>query len=295
MIVACVPARNEERTIAGVIVKARCHVDRVVVCDDGSSDLTSQIAEALGAEVIRNVSAGGYGAALGLLFKRAAELDADIMVTLDGDGQHDADQIPKLVKPVLDGEADVVIGSRFLTKKRDSSVRTYRKTGIKAITGLTDAVSGLRTTDAQSGFRAYGREAVRRIAPVELGMGASVEILMKVAEQKLRITEVPVTIRYDGLESSTHNPIYHGLDVIASILKFVSLRHPLMFYGTLGLATILFGLAYGYFAIQSYSAQTKPITNIALLSMAIVSTGVLLVFMAVILFTLTNLIKEHRH
>lgn len=285
------PARNEEKTIAGVLIKARLHSDRLVVCDDGSTDMTPRIAEALGAEVIRNRSAGGYGAALRILFKRAAELNPDVMVTLDADGQHDADEIPKLVKPVLDAEADIVIGSRFLSE-RDESLRGYRKAGIKTITSLTQATSGLQLTDAQSGFRAYGRQALSRVIPVELGMGASAEILMKAAAEKLRVKEAPVTISYKGADTSSQNPVSHGLDVVSSILKFASLRHPLLFYGTLGLATMLFGLGYGYFTIQSYAAEGKPITNVALLSMAIVSSGLLLAFMAVILFTLTSLIKE---
>ena len=291
MIVVCIPARNEERTIAGVLIKARQHADKLVVCDDGSSDMTPQIAEALGAEVIRNPSASGYGAALRILFKRAAELNPDIMVTMDADGQHDANEIPKLVKPVLDAEADVVIGSRFLSE-RDRSLRAYRRAGIKAITSLAQATSGLELTDAQSGFRAYNKQALAKVVPVELRMGASAEILMRAAGEKLRVKEVPVRITYEGVDRSSHNSVMQGLDVVSSVLKFVSLRHPLLFYGTLGLATIILGLGYGYFTIESYASQAKPITNVALLSMAIVSSGLLLAFMAVILFTLTSLVKE---
>jgi glycosyltransferase involved in cell wall biosynthesis len=294
LIVVCVPARDEEKTIAGVLIKARRHSDRLVVCDDGSSDMTPQIAEALGAEVIRNPSAGGYGAALRILFKRAAELNPDVMVTLDADGQHDADEIPKLVRPVLDAEADIVVGSRLLSE-RDDSLRAYRRAGIKAITSLTQATSGLELTDAQSGFRAYGRQALTKVVPVELGMGASAEILMRAAREKLRVKEVPVRITYRGVDTSSQNPVFHGLDVVSSILKSVSLRHPLLFYGTSGLATMILGLWYGYFTIASYAAQGKPITNVALLSMAIVSSGLLLAFMGVILFTLTSLVKESGH
>jgi glycosyltransferase involved in cell wall biosynthesis len=255
--------------------------------------MTGQIAESLGAEVVRNTSAGGYGAAMALLFKQAAKIKPDVMVTLDADGQHDPEDIPRLVKPIANHRADVVIGSRFLREKR-GGVRAYRKMGIKGITRLTGAMSGIQLTDAQSGFRAYSLLAIQKIAPVELGMGASSEILMRAAEQNLRVREVPVGVEYKDLRTSANNPIYHGLDVIFSILKYVSLRHPLLSFGTLGLATILIGLGYGYYTIQTYSAQVRPITNIALLSMAIVSSGLLLLFMGVILFTLTNLIKESR-
>lgn len=291
MILVCIPARNEERTIASVIINAKHHADKVVVCDDGSSDMTGEIAKALGAEVIRNPSARGYGAALALLFERAAQIGPEVMVTLDADGQHNPSDIPRLAKPILDQQADVVIGSRFLSQNR--AARAYRKIGIKAITRITANLSGLQLTDAQSGFRAYSRAAILRAAPVEVGMAASTEILMRASEENLRVLEVPTHVRYKGLQTSTHNPLYHGLDVVVGTLKFVSLRHPLLSYGLAGLAVMISGLAYGYYTIQVYSAQQRPITNIALLSMAIVTSGLLLSFMAIILFTLTNLIKEY--
>ncbi|MEM2613688.1 MAG: glycosyltransferase family 2 protein, partial [Nitrososphaerota archaeon] len=112
-VIACIPAYNEEKTIAKVILKTKKYVDKVIVCDDGSIDMTAEIAEALGAEVIRHERNMGYGAAISSLFKKAVEEGADIMVTLDGDGQHDPDEIPKLIKPIVEDEADVVIGSRF--------------------------------------------------------------------------------------------------------------------------------------------------------------------------------------
>jgi len=124
-IVACIPAYNEGLTIAKVILKARKHVDKVIVCDDGSTDMTAEIAEALGAEVIRHKRNMGYGAAIGSLFRRAREIGADVMVTLDADGQHDPDYIPRLIKPIIKGEADIVIGSRFLGG--DVEVPTYRR------------------------------------------------------------------------------------------------------------------------------------------------------------------------
>lgn len=291
MILVCIPARDEERTIANVIIKSKRHADKVVVCDDGSSDMTGEIAKELGAEVIRNPSAGGYGAALALLFERAAQIGPDAMVTLDADGQHNPDDIPALTKPILEKQADIVIGSRFLSG--NGAARAYRKIGIKAITRMTVKMSGLQLTDAQSGFRAYSRAAILRAAPVELGMAASTEILLRANEEKLRVLEVPTHVKYKDLQTSAHNPLYHALDVVIGTLKFVSLRHPLLFYGAAGLVVVVSGLLYGYFTIQEYAALGKPITNIALLSMAVITSGILLLFMAIILFTLTNLIKEY--
>ncbi len=294
MIVVCIPARNEEKTIASVLIKAKPHADKIIVCDDGSSDMTPKIAQALGAEVITTKSSPGYGSALESLFSRALQLAPDVMVTLDADGQHDPDEIPTLVKPIVENKCDIVVGSRFKKGRSKSATPAYRRAGILTITKLTETASGLKLTDAQSGFRAYGRTALRTIAPVELGMGASVELLMRAGETKLRVTEVPASIKHGNLDTSTHNPVYHGMDVVSSIFKFVAMRHPLIFFGIPGAITIVFGLGFGYFTIQDYALQAKPITNIALLSMAIVSSGLLLVFMGLILFTLSSLIKEIR-
>jgi glycosyltransferase involved in cell wall biosynthesis len=291
LILVVIPARDEESTIASVVIKSRRHADKVIVCDDGSKDMTGEIANALGAEVIRNQSAGGYGAALALLFKRAAQIRPDVMVTLDADGQHNPDDIPTLTKPILVREADIVIGSRFIS--RNQSVRTYRRIGIGLITRLIAKATGRNLTDAQSGFRAYSQAALLQIAPAEAGMAASTEILLRASEGKLRVVEVPIDVSYKGLQTSTHNPIYHGIDVVLGTLKFMSLRHPLLSYGTAGLAVMILGLAYGYYTISVYSAQARPITNVALLSMAIVTSGLLLLFMAIILFTLTSVIKAN--
>ena len=111
--IACIPAFNEEGRIASVIVRARRRVDAVVVCDDGSGDLTGEIAEGLGAVVVRHGRNLGKGAALRSAFLRARELGADVVVMLDADGQHDPEEIPGLVEPILKGAADMVVGSRY--------------------------------------------------------------------------------------------------------------------------------------------------------------------------------------
>ena len=113
LVVVGIPAYNEEKTIARVVLEAQKYADVVVVCDDGSADLTKQIAERLGADVVRHEQNSGYGAAIQTLFKRAKELRADVLVTLDGDGQHDPEEIPQLITPILTGNAEVVLGSRF--------------------------------------------------------------------------------------------------------------------------------------------------------------------------------------
>jgi len=182
-VVAAIPAYDEEKTIARVVLEAQRFVDKVVVCDDGSRDMTAEIAERLGADVVRHERNFGYGAALQSLFKRARELGADVMVTLDGDGQHDSSEIPLLAELVLEGKADVVIGSRFLGD-------------LKKMTKLSGATSNYGVSDAESGFRAYGRKALEGLSLFEDGMGVSVEVLMEAKKRGLTVVEVPVPRNY---------------------------------------------------------------------------------------------------
>lgn len=113
LIVVGIPAYNEEKTIAKVVVQAKRCADQVVVCDDGSTDMTGEIAEGLGAKVIRHSKNLGYGVAIQSLFGKARELGADVMVTLDGDGQHDPSDIPVLIEPVLEGRRMLLLVRAF--------------------------------------------------------------------------------------------------------------------------------------------------------------------------------------
>lgn len=290
-VVVCIPAFNEERTIARVILKAQKYAERVLVCDDGSTDFTGEIAERLGAEVIRHERNAGYGAALSSLFKRANEIGPDVMVTLDGDNQHDPEEIPKLIEPILKGEADVVIGSRFLRGKAEEMPRS-RKMGIELITKLAKQASYQDITDAQSGFRAYNKKAVQLLIPTEYGMGASTEILLKAKEEGLKIKEIPVKVSYDVEKSSTHNPIYHGLDVVLSTVKQLSIRHPLLFYGVPGTIALLVALAFWVWTFHVFAATRQILTNVALVAVGATIVGLMLLTTAVILWVLVSVVKE---
>jgi glycosyltransferase involved in cell wall biosynthesis len=232
-VVVGIQAFNEERTIAKVVLELQRFADKVVVCDDGSSDMTAEIAERLGADVARHERNLGYGAAIQSLFKHTKELDADVFVTLDADGQHDPSEIPLLVEPVLNGKADVVIGSRFLGDwGKRNSVPRHRRVGIKVITKLTGAASNHRLSDAQSGFRVYGRKALESLSLNENGMGLSVEILMEAKKHGLNVVEVPTGCKYHGLDrTSTHGPLRHGTSVVMSLVRLVVEKRPLVFFG----------------------------------------------------------------
>ena len=291
-IIAGIPAYNEERNIARVIIETAKYVDKVIVCDDGSSDLTGEIAEKLGAIVIRHERNLGYGAAISSIFKKAKELNPDIMVTLDADLQHNPSEIPKIIKPIVDGEADIVIGSRFLRREDKEKVPRYRRIGIKIITKLSKTVTYKDITDAQSGYRAYNRKAIKLITPVEQDMGVSTEILVKAKENKLRIKEIPITISY--YEKSRKNPFIHGLDVILSTIKHLSIRHPLMFYGIPGFLALLISVVFWIWTLQIFAATRQVITNITLIAIGATIVGLMLLTTAIILWVLVSLIREVR-
>jgi len=160
-IVIGLPAYNEEKNIAKIILELKKVVDDVIVCDDGSNDLTGPISEKMGAIVIQHKKNQGYGAAIVSIFSKAREMNVDILVTFDADGQHRIEDIKNVINPIKDNLVDIVIGSRFLDD--DSTVPKYRKIGIKTITSISNTVSDLKLTDSQSGFRAYNKKVVHPI------------------------------------------------------------------------------------------------------------------------------------
>lgn len=221
-IVAGILAYNEEKTIAELVLKAGCHVGKVLVCDDGSKDRTRMVARENGADVVEHEENMGYGATMQTLFRKARELGAEAMITFDGDGQHDPHEIPALVRPILEGRADIVIGSRFIRGAR-SNIPSYRKVGIIIITLLTRIVSRYPISDAQNGFRAYNRRAIERLNLTEFGWGSSVEVFFRAHRLGFRIAEVPVDCDYaDYPKASKRNPLKQGISIIASIIKYVT-------------------------------------------------------------------------
>lgn len=216
-IVALVPAYNEEESIPDVIRQTRKFASRVIVCDDGSTDSTCRFSLESGAEVIRHKKNVGYGAALRTLFLRASDIQADAFVTVDSDGQHDSRFIPALTESILKGEADLVIGSRFLSA-RFNFTPPHRKIAIKLINRLFDPQRQHRFTDLQSGFRAYNGKAITITCPTRIGMGASTEIIKRAVRTELRIREIPVPIYYDGKPPSLISSVLQFVDVLRSTL-----------------------------------------------------------------------------
>jgi glycosyltransferase involved in cell wall biosynthesis len=290
LIIACIPAYNEEKTIAKVVMLAQKRVDKVVVCDDGSEDLTADIAERLGATVIRHDKNLGYGAAIQSLFRKAMEKDADVIVTLDADGQHYSEEIPKLVQPILDDEADIVIGSRFLGEHND--VPAYRRFGIKFITKLSSRSRNF--SDAQCGFRAYSKKTLENLNLNENGMGISAEILLEAVKRGLRVVEVPVGIRYKGLDTSTHNWLSHGLGLVTSIVKMIVEERPLRYLGAPGAVFLLMGILFGVWMLQIFAVTGSIATGVALASISFTLLGLFTIFTAITLYAIIRLTQKMR-
>jgi glycosyltransferase involved in cell wall biosynthesis len=286
-IIVCIPAYNEEKNIASIIQRARNHADEVIVCDDGSSDNTAKFAKQEGAFVINHRKNFGYGKTVRTLFQSALERMADVIVTLDSDGQHDPDQIPSVIEPILKNGFDIVIGSRFIDQKDGIKVPYYRTFGIKTITKFTKQASYKNLTDAQSGFRGYSRHAIESMNLVEDGMQISTEILLRAGSKNLTIKEVPITINYDIKDTSTHNFLSHGMRVLFSVIQFISLRHPLIFYGLPGIALLAISGYFAYNALELFSTARYISINMILLSVTTTITGIILLTTGTILFTIS--------
>jgi len=285
---ACIPAYNEESHIQDVIKKSLPHVDKVVVCDDGSTDNTAKLAKDAGAIVISQKNQG-YGAAIATLFDYARKENAQIMITLDGDGQHNPEQIPLLTNAITTHNVDVAIGSRFLDDMTHTS--GYRKTGIKIITSASNYGTNFKVSDSQSGFRAYSKDAIDAIHPTEQGMAISTEILLKISNKGLSVAEVPITISYGGDTSEQHS-VSHGVSVLMNTLKYVSIRHPIKFYGIPGFTLIVVGIILGGIFLDAYLNQQVVFYGSLLGSVVLFLLGAILSLTSIILFSMANLMRD---
>jgi glycosyltransferase involved in cell wall biosynthesis len=239
-VLAAMPAYNEEKYIAKTIIGTKKYVDQVLIVDDGSTDATREIAEDLGAIVVHHEKNSGYGAALQTIFAKARDLHVDALVILDADGQHDPRDVARLLEALATCDADVIIGSRFV-KGNGNHIPGYRKVGMKVLDSATKIAGGAKVNDSQSGFRAYGKRAIDVIYPNGDGMSAGSEILIQISDHNLRIAEVPINVRYDIEDTSTQNPVKHGLSVLSNIIGLISYRRPLPAFGIPGCILIVSG------------------------------------------------------
>ncbi len=282
-IIAGMPMYNEEETIGSVVTQALRHVNEVICIDDGSSDSSARIAEACGATVIRHRVNRGYGGALKTLFLHAIESKADALVLLDSDGQHETGDIPRMLEPILNGDADFTIGSRFVDGGGSTDMPAYRRLGIKVITAASNLSSELGIKDTQSGFRAFSKTALERLRFDAEGMELSLELLEDAHEKHLTVLEVPTIIRYDVPKGSSFTAVSHGFTVMTWAMLSLSQKKPLLVLGVPGFGLLATGAAMGMRTAQGFTMQIDTIIGsgmsaiwIGLLGLSLMATGLVL-------------------
>ena len=217
MITAIIPCHNEEKFIGSIVRKTLNYVDSIVVIDNVSTDNTGRIALDNGATVV-NCSIKGCGLAIrtGIDFALRNN-ESEIFVILDGDGQHDPEDIPCLVDPLQSGIADFVIGNRFLNHYTGPF---YRSAGIRFINALYNIGLETKIKDTQCGFRAFTRDVASSINLTENGFALSIEQLIKINRNGYRVSQIPIKCIYNNGHVHSTNPLLHGLQISKAIIKW---------------------------------------------------------------------------
>lgn len=281
-IIAVVPAYNEERFIGSVVLRVKQHVDCVLVIDDGSTDCTTQIAEDAGAIVIQHEINLGKGKALETGFTEARKYFPTAVITIDADYQHSPEELLIVIKPVLDNEADIVIGSRYLGHSK--GVPIQRIIGHWGFTQLTNLLSGTFVTDSQSGFRAFSSKAIDILNFGSKSFSVESEMQFLATDHKLIVVEVPITIKYS--DKPKRPVMFHGLIVLNGIVALVSQHRPLLFFTMSGILSILLGSSLGYWVIDSYQASRQLAIGSSLVAIALIIVGSSLITTGFVLHTI---------
>jgi glycosyltransferase involved in cell wall biosynthesis len=288
-IIALIPAHNEERFIASVVLKTKRYVDEVWVVDDGSSDCTAELAEEAGATVLRHDFNRGKGAALNTGFRtiRAAAANT-LVVTLDADGQHEPAELLDVLAPIRDGEADLVVGSRYLIN--ESAVPRSRVWGHKFFNSVTRFTSGVDVSDSQSGYRAFSPRALEAITFSSRGFSVESEMQFLASQHGLRVVEVPIVIRYD--DAPKRSVLQHGMSVLNGILRLTGQYRPLLFFGVPGLMLLLSGVALGSWVVSIYQRTQQLAVGYAILSVLLTIAGMIGLSTGVTLHSIRGLLTS---
>lgn len=291
-IVAVIPAFNEERFIASVVLKTRRYVDEVLVVDDGSQDETAELAQAAGATVLRHSQNRGKGVALNTGFTAIRERGGDdIVVTLDADGQHEPAELLEVIAPICDEQADLVIGSRYLVKESD--VPVSRVLGHKFFNFVTKQASGVGVSDSQSGYRAFSMRALRSLTFSSSSFSVESEMQFLARQHNLRVVEVPIVIRYT--DKPKRSVIQHGMIVLNGILQLTGQYRPLLYFGVPGLAMLLIGLIWGLWVVNIFYTARELAVGYAIVSTLLTISGMIALSTAVTLHSVRGLLYDFLH
>lgn len=222
VIPACNEASSIDRVLKGLRELDLPSIEKeILVVDDGSSDETSSVAQAGGAAVIRHLINRGLGAALGTGIRAACERGADLVVTFDADGQHAAEDIPRVIAPLLDGKADLVIGSRM---QKLGNMPWFRRVANHLANLITWLLFGVRTTDSQSGLRAFSRFAAKKIEITANNYEVSSEIFREIRHHSLKVVEIPILSIYSRYSLSKGQGFLMGFKTLFRLIFYKDMR-----------------------------------------------------------------------
>lgn len=290
-LVVVIPAYNEHKSVGEVIRRVPrdvCDEVKIVVIDDGSTDETAEVARSAGAHVIRHHRRLGITACLKTGISFASSVNADIIVTIDADGQYLPKEISKLIQPLRMGEADLVLGSRFIGHIEKMS--WVKRFGNRVFTWLMRRLTGFPFTDTQTGFRAFTRDFSESIV-LRARYTYTQEMLINAVERGFRIKEVPIRFskRKYGESRLIANPLFYAIKSLMIILRTYRDYHPMKFFGVLGGLLVAIGTAIGayllaFWLVHSYIGR-MPTLILSVLLIILGSESLLFGFFADMLIT----------
>ncbi len=296
---AVIPCFDEEETVGSVVLKTRQYVDEVLVIDDGSSDQTTKIAREAGATVLSHKMNLGKSAGIKTGFQYALDNDFEYVITLDGDGQHNADEIPNVLGNLLNGKngekIDISIGMRH---GEDTEMPRWRRVGKRVLDYTTSFGNDGFLTDSQSGFRAFNKKAMSGITPRLKGRGFSTESeqLMIASSLGLNIANTHISCKYKSIGNSgvtsTKTPTSHGFGVLGYVLWLVAERRPLLFIGVPGFALVVFSAFWAILTFQWYNQTGVFPISYALITGVLLMVGAISLLMGLLLNTIPHVVRR---
>ena len=290
------PAYNESENIQRVIASLPCGLEKVdniqyLVIDDGSTDITAQLALSCGAQVIVHGKNRGVGAAFQTAVQFALENDADILVSIDADGQFNPAEIPGLIQPIIAKEADMVIGNRFVAGKPEYMPR-IKYWGNQKLAQLISQICDQDFTDVSCGYRAFNREALLRLN-IFGKFTYTHETILSLVYQELRVKEYPIQVRYYPERKSrvAESILHYAVQVSKIILRVLLDYRPMRVFGTLGGIFLMIGFAFELFLLVYYALNHSftPYKNTGFIGLGFIIFGMLVFLIALITDMLNRL------